>query len=169
MRNLWPCEQVILVYLSELQCGSNYSLEFCITILVCCCCLVAKLCPTLLQPRTVACQAPPSTGSSRQEYWSGLPFPSLKDLLNPRNEPASPALAGRFFTTEPQERPLQYLKVKGAQFCPTLCDPVAYTVHGLLQARILEWVAFSISRQCSQPRDQSRSPAFQADSLPEEP
>ena len=39
-----------------------------------------------------------------------------------------------FFTTE--------VKVKVAQLCPTLCNPVDYTVHGILQARILEWVAF---------------------------
>ena len=36
--------------------------------------LVAKLCPTPATPWTVACQAPPSMGFSRQEYWSGLPF-----------------------------------------------------------------------------------------------
>jgi len=40
-------------------------------------------------------------GFSRQEYWSGLPFPSPVDLLNPEIRPMSPALAGRFFTTEP--------------------------------------------------------------------
>ena len=39
-------------------------------------CLVTKLCPTLETPKTVACQAPLSMGFSRQEYWSGLPFPS---------------------------------------------------------------------------------------------
>ena len=39
--------------------------------------LVTKSCPTLAAPCTVACQAPLSTGFSRQEYWSGLPFPSL--------------------------------------------------------------------------------------------
>ena len=38
------------------------------------------------------------------------------------------------------------VKVKVAQLCLTLCDPVDYTVHGILQARILEWVAFSFSR-----------------------
>jgi len=92
-------------------------------------------------------------GFSRQEYWSGLPFPSLEDLLNPRNEPESPALAGRFITTEPQEKPLQHLKVKVAQFCPTLCDPMDYSVHGILQARILECVASPFSRGSSQPRD----------------
>ena len=45
------------------------------------------------------------------------------------------------------------MKVKVAQLCPTLCDPTDYTVHGILQARILEWVAFPFSRGSSQPRD----------------
>ena len=44
-------------------------------------------------------------------------------------------------------------KVKVAQLCPTLCDPMDYTVHGILQARILERVAFPFSRGSSQPRD----------------
>ena len=46
--------------------------------------------------------------------------------------------------------------VKVAQPCPTLYDPVDYTVHGILQARILEWVAFSFSRGSSQPRDRTQ-------------
>ena len=50
-------------------------------------------------PCTVACQAPLSVGYSRQEYWSGLLFPLPEDLPNPGIELASPALAGRFFTT----------------------------------------------------------------------
>ena len=41
----------------------------------------------------------------RQEYWNGLPFPSRGDIPNPKIEPASPALAGRFFTTEPAGKP----------------------------------------------------------------
>ena len=49
-------------------------------------------------PWIVTCQAPLSMGFSRQEYWSGLPFPSPRDLPNPGIEPRSPALAGRFFT-----------------------------------------------------------------------
>ena len=52
-------------------------------------------------PWTVAHQAPLSMGISRQDYCSGLPFPSSGTLPNPRIEPASPALAGRLFTTEP--------------------------------------------------------------------
>ena len=47
------------------------------------------------------------------------------------------------------------MKVKVAQSCPTLCDPMYYTVHGILQARLLEWIAFPFSRRSSQPRDQS--------------
>ena len=53
-------------------------------------------------PWTVALQAPLSVGFSRQENWSGLPFPTLGDLPNPGIEPMSltfPALASRFFTT----------------------------------------------------------------------
>ena len=54
--------------------------------------LVAKLCPTLVTPWTVSCQAPLSMGFSRQEYWSALPFPSPGDLPDPGIEPGSPAL-----------------------------------------------------------------------------
>ena len=48
------------------------------------------------------------------------------------------------------------LKVKVIQLCPTLCDPMDYTVHGILQARMLEWVAVPFSRGSSQPRDQTQ-------------
>ena len=61
------------------------------------------------------------------------------------------------------------MKVKAAPMCPTLCDLTDYTVRGILQARILEWVAFPFSRGSSQTRDQTRSPTLQADSLPAEP
>ena len=52
-------------------------------------------------PWTVAHQAPPSRGFSRQEYWSGLPFPSPGDLPNPGIEPRSPALEADALTSEP--------------------------------------------------------------------
>ena len=45
---------------------------------------VAKSCPTLMTPWTVACRCPLTMGFSRQEYWSGLPFPSPRDLSDPR-------------------------------------------------------------------------------------
>ena len=47
------------------------------------------------------------------------------------------------------------MKIKVTQLCPTLCDPMDYTVHGILQARILEWVAFPFPRGSPQPRDQT--------------
>ena len=65
-------------------------------------------------PWTVACQSSLSMGFSRQEYWSGLPFPSLEDLPDPGAEPASPALAGRFFTAEPPRKPSVLYILAGA-------------------------------------------------------
>ena len=62
--------------------------------------LVAKLCLTFATPWTVACQAPLSMGFSRQEYWSGLPFPSPGDLPNPGIEPRSPALQADALSSE---------------------------------------------------------------------
>ena len=61
-----------------------------------------------------------------------------------------------------------------AQSCPTLCDPVdcspaGSSVHGILQARILEWVAISISRDLPNPGIKPGSPALQADALSSEP
>ena len=60
----------------------------------------------------VAHQAPLSMGFFRQEYWSWLPFPPPGDLPNPGIEPVSlesPALASRFFTTEPPGKPQQFI------------------------------------------------------------
>ena len=52
-------------------------------------------------PWTVTYQAPPSMGFSRQEYWSGVPFPSPGDLPDPGIEPGSPALQANALTSEP--------------------------------------------------------------------
>ena len=62
--------------------------------------LVAKLCLTLVIPRTVAYQAPLSMVFSRQDYWSGLPFPSLGDLPDPGIESGSSALQADDLLTE---------------------------------------------------------------------
>ena len=48
------------------------------------------------------------------------------------------------------------LEVKVAQSCPTFCDPMDYTVYGILQARILDWVTFPFSGGSSQPRDRTQ-------------
>ena len=72
----------------------------------------------------------------------------------------------RFFLTDLNE--FLSSQVKCSESCSvlfTLCDPIDYIVHGLLQARILECVALPFSRESSQPR----SPALQADSLTAEP
>ena len=61
------------------------------------------------------------------------------------------------------------MKVKVTQSCPTLCNPMDYTVCRILQARILEWGAFPSSRGSSNPGIKPRSPALQADSLPADP
>ena len=51
--------------------------------------------------------------------------------------------------------------VKVIQLCPTLCDPVDYTIHGILQARILEWIVYPFSRDLPNPGIKLRSPALQ--------
>ena len=78
----------------------------CVCVCVCVC-AHARICPSCsvvadpLWPHGLVCQVPLSMKFSRQEYWSGLPFPSPRDLADPGIEPvslASPLLAGRFFT-----------------------------------------------------------------------
>ena len=61
-----------------------------------------------------------------------------------------------------------------AKLCPAVCDPMdcsppSSSFHGILQARVLQWVAIPSSRRSSDPRTEPRSPALQADSLPSEP
>ena len=72
--------------------------------------LVAQSCPTLETPWTVAHQAPLSMGFSRQEYWSGLPFPSPEDLPHPGIEPGSPALQADTLAPKPPGKPNKFNK-----------------------------------------------------------
>ena len=77
--------------------------------LVCMLCSVALLCPTLWDPMDLAHQAPVSREFSKQEYLSGLPFPTPGDLPDPGVELTSlvsPALAGGFFTTATPWKPI---------------------------------------------------------------
>ena len=62
-------------------------------------------------PWTVAYQDPPSMGFSRQEYWSGLPFPSLRNLPDPGIEPGSPAFQADSLPTELLRKPLKMVKM----------------------------------------------------------
>ena len=64
-------------------------------------------------PWTIAYQAPPSMGFSRQEYWSGLLFPSPGDLPNPGIKPRSPALEADALTSEPPGKPITMEPLKG--------------------------------------------------------
>ena len=64
-------------------------------------------------PGTVAPQAPPSMGFSRQEYWSGLPFPSPGDLPDPGTEPKSPALQADSLPSEPLGKSKRHGEILG--------------------------------------------------------
>ena len=75
------------------------------------CVCVLSCVQLLVTPWTIAHQAPLSMGFSRQEYWSGLPFPPPGDLPDPGIKPTSPTLAGGFFTTEPPGRPNNDIKL----------------------------------------------------------
>ena len=118
---------------------------------------------TFVTPWAVALQASLSMGFSRQECWSELPFSSPGDLSNPGIEPWSPVLAGRFFTTEPlgrRETLLSSMKeseseseVASGSCEPMNCNLPGFSIHGIFQARILEWVVISFSRRSSRPGD----------------
>ena len=124
---------------------------------------------SLATPWTVALQAPLSVGFPRQEYWSGLPFPSPGDLPEPGIKLEAPALAGGFFTTEPPGKPLYVLHAvcSVVQLCPTLfnpvdCCPPGSSLHWIILARILECVAISSFRDLPDPGIKPISPVFPA-------
>ena len=99
----YVCAQIFVMYLKS----SSHQVICYATCFV----VVQSLSLTLFQPhRLQPLQALLSMGFSRQEYWSGLPFPSPGDLPNPETEPESPALAGGFFTDEPSRKPMTCLQ-----------------------------------------------------------
>ena len=73
--------------------------------------LVTQSCPTLCDPMDCSRQAPLSIEFSRQEYWSGWPFPSPGDLPDPGIEPRSPALQADFLLPEPPGKPLKIIVI----------------------------------------------------------
>ena len=81
-------------------CQVHYIIE-----LVCRCFSFIKSVQLFVTLWTVVCLAPLSMEFSREEYWSGLPFPSPGDLRDPRVKAMSPALAHRFFTNDPHRKP----------------------------------------------------------------
>ena len=110
-------------------------------------------------PWTVVRQAPLSMGFPRQEYWGELPFPPPGDLPNSRIKTASPvSQADSLQLSHLGSPPVAYQWSEVAQSCPTLCDPMncslpGFSVHGIFQARVLEWVTIPFSRGSSRPRD----------------
>ena len=68
-------------------------------------CIICSVMSDSLQPHGLSCQAPLSMEFSKQEYWSGLPFPSPGDLLDPRIKPRSPELQA---DSLPSELPRKY-------------------------------------------------------------
>ena len=93
--------------------------------------LVTKLGPTLATPWTVARQAPLSTGFSRQEYWSGLPFPSPGDLPDLGIEPVSLALQADSLLLSHQGSPSVWLVVHKFHFLRFVCIDSGFS-FGLL-------------------------------------
>ena len=75
---------------------------------------------------------------------AGLPLPTTTPIITPNTTPITLGMRRAGL--------IRKVKVKLAQSCLTLCDPMDYIVHGILQARILECVAFPFSRGSSQPR-----------------
>ena len=86
--------------LTILEHQTSYQQGVCVFVCVCVC-VCAQSWPTLLTPWTVAFQAPLSVGFPRQEYWSGLPFPSPGDLSDPGIQPGSPTLQADYLPSEP--------------------------------------------------------------------
>ena len=87
-------------------------------------------CPTLCEPMDyIACQAPVSMEFSRQEYWSGLSFPSPRDLPYPGIKSMSLALAGGFFTTEPPGTQPIYTHTHTYKYITLIINNVYLSVH----------------------------------------
>ena len=97
----------------------------------------AQSCLTLCDPWTIAHEAPLSMGFSRQEYWSGLPFPSPGDLPDPDIEPGSPALQADALPSEPPTQEIDCYKVTVSTtvvLVPCLEPFSALSAHRLIQA-----------------------------------
>ena len=117
---------------------------------------------------TVACQGPLFMRFSRQEYWRGLPFPSLGDLPDSGIKPASlmsPTLAGRFFTTEPPGKPIFCLSIIHLlstyylcdywSICPSLLDALGHLerIHGAV------WTVKSSVKSTAGPASPAEQPS----------
>ena len=143
----------------------------CINYICCSCCLATKLFLTLCDPvdsSPLGCSVH-GISQARILEWVAISF--SRGSSWPRDKTHISWLAGGFFTTEPPEKPSQ---MKLAQSCLTLCDPMdcsppGCSVHGISQARILEWLPFASPEDLPNPVIKPRSPALQTYSLESEP
>ena len=124
-----------------------------------CVCLVAQWCPTLCNPLDCSLRGSSIHGilQARILEWVAMPF--SRGSSQPRDRIVSAVSVGL------QVDSLPIAAAKLLQWCPTLCDPMDCSppdssVHGILQARILKWVAMPSSRGSSQARIEPRSPGF---------
>ena len=136
-----------------------------ILFLFCCSAQLLQLCPTLWDP--MDCSPPGSSvhGISQARILEWVAISSSRGSSQPRDGTWVSCVAGGFFTTEPPRSPLFLYKERKesevTQSCLTLWDPMEYcslpgsSVRGILQTRILEWVAIPFSRGTSRPRDQT--------------
>ena len=130
-------------------------------------------------PWTVAHQAPPSMGFSRQEYWSGLPFPSPGDLPNPGIEPRSPTLQADALISEPPGKTKDKgtkvkLKVKLLSRVRLFETPLTVAHQappsmGFSKQEYWSGLPFPSPGNLPDPGIKPGSPAFQADALTSEP
>ena len=111
-------------------------------------------CPTLCDPIDGSPPGSPVPGILQAGTLEWVAYPFTRGSFWPRNWTRVSCIAGGFFTNWAIW--VAQMKVKVAQLCPTLCDPMDYTLHGILQARILRWVAFPFSRGSSQPQDRTQ-------------
>ena len=122
-------------WFNEPDCGNNFTMCVCVCVL-CVICVSHSVMSDSLRPHgLVACQVPLFMEFSRQEYWIQIITLYTSNVCSV------------------------------AKSCPSLCDtmdcsPPGFSVHGILQARILEWVAISFSRRSSWPRDQTHVSLF---------
>ena len=106
-----------------------------------CCCLVPKSWSnSFATPWTEAFQAPLFMGFSRQEHWSGLPFHSPEDLPNTEFKPGSPALAGKFFTTEPPRKSQQTQQMLAKYFFRSSMAQRVKNLPAVQENRFDSWV-----------------------------
>ena len=156
-----PCRQWPV---STLRCAWNTLPHSCALVLVTVCVRSLSSIRLLAASWTVARQALLSMEFSRQEYWSGLLFPLPGESSGPRDRTQGSCVS--WIGKRSLHHYCLYCRLSESesevsQSCPTLCNPMdcglpGSSVHGISQARVLEWIAISFSRGSSWPRGRTR-------------